>query len=167
MASDPPTATDGALAASKRGGLNAEHGAVETIGPLTPVSDSVAEHYDAVTEAALCPSDVPMVGVCRIPAGTNVEIKSVMAVYGEAQRRGRYKLRQTQHEALVADDGVYLFAVCEPRPTRPIIKMKIVPAWLVDSLVETHASWRDEKDDRGPKAQFAWTRIFTPAEIEA
>ncbi|AFK20216.1 hypothetical protein E6P09_14090 [Haloferax mediterranei ATCC 33500] len=61
------------------------------------------------------------VGICLLKPGTVVEIESAMVVYGEAQRRGRFLLRRSQHEHLLEEGGVYLFAVCAPTPARDMI----------------------------------------------
>ncbi|QHS17776.1 hypothetical protein GWK26_11815 [haloarchaeon 3A1-DGR] len=153
------------LAASKRAGENAEAAVIDTIDGLAPVAGE--EHYDAIAETAIFPShDRPFVGICVLEADLPVEIKSTMAVYGEQQRRGRFKLRRNQHDALTDANGAYLFVVCEPRPDRQPIAMKVVPAGTIGDLVDAVASWRDEGDARGPKAQIAWSRVFDPAEIE-
>lgn len=153
------------LAAAKRAGENAEHEVFTVVDQLEPTADS--EHYDAVAKTALFPhADLPFVGICVLEAGTVVEIKSTMAVYGSEQRRGRWKLRENQHQALLEAGGVYLFAVCEPRPARPLISMKIVPATTVDHVIDEVASWRDERDGRGRKTQLAWSRVFDVDEVE-
>ena len=153
------------LAAAKRAGHNAEHHVLEHVDALEPTSGE--EHWDAIAEAAIWPrDDLPFAGLCVVEAGAPVEIKSTMVVQTSAQRRGRFKLRQSQHEALVERRGVYCFVVCEPRPQRESIAMKIVPARSVGALVDARASWRDELDGRGRKAQLAWSNIFEPAEVE-
>ena len=153
------------LAAAKRAGHNAEHHVFDRVDDLEPTSGE--EHWDAVADTAIWPSeDLPMVGLCVVEAGLPVEIKSTMVVQTTAQRRGRFKLREQQHEALVERGGVYLFVVCEPRPQRDPIAMKVAPARTVGSLVNAIASWRDELDARGRKAQLTWTNVFDPAEVE-
>lgn len=153
------------LAAAKRAGHNAEHHVLDAVGELEPTSGE--EHWDAVAETAIFPrDDLPFAGLCVVEAGLPVEIKSAMVVQTTAQRRGRYKLRESQHEALVERRGVYCFLVCEPRPAREPIAMKIVPARSVGGLVDANASWRDELDGRGRKAQLAWSNIFDPTEVE-
>lgn len=154
-----------ALAAAKRAGENAEHEVFDVVAELEPTADR--EHHDAVAKTAVFPhADLPFVGLCVLEAGTIVEIKSTMAVQTSAQRRGRFKLRENQHEALHDAGGVYLFVVCEPRPARTAIAMKVVPATTVDHVVDEVASWRDELDGRGRKTQLAWSRVFDPAEVE-
>jgi hypothetical protein len=89
-----------------------------------------------------------------------------MVVGTDAQRRGRFKLREQQHDALVERGAVYLFVVCEPRPDRVPLAMKIVPAASVGDVIDGTASWRDELDGRGRKTQLTWTNVFDPAEVE-
>ena len=153
------------LAAAKRAGENAEHEVFDVVVELEPTADS--EHYDAVAKTAVFPrTDLPFVGICVLEAGTVVEIKSTMAVYGSAQRRGRFSLRETQHEALLDAGGVYVFVVCEPRPSRPAIAMKVVPATTVDHVIEETSSWRERHDGRGRETQLAWSRVFDVGEVE-
>lgn len=153
------------LAAAKRAGHNAEHHVLDRVDALEPTSGE--EHWDAIADTAIWPSEeVPFHGLCVVEAGLPVEIKSTMVVQTSVQRRGRFKLRVPQHEALVERSGVYLFVVCEPRPDRKPLAMKIVPARSAGGLVDANASWRDELDGRGRKAQLTWTNVFDPAEVE-
>lgn len=154
-----------ALAAAKRAGHNAEHHVLDRVDALEPTSGE--EHWDAVAQNAIWPSaDVPMAGICVVEADLPVEIKSTMVVGTAAQRRGRFKLREQQHEALVERGAVYLFVVCEPRPERAPLAMKIVPARTVGDVVDGTASWRDELDGRGRKTQLTWTNVFDRGEVE-
>ncbi|ELZ45258.1 hypothetical protein C463_06542 [Halorubrum californiense DSM 19288] len=154
-----------ALAAAKRAGHNAGHHVLDRIDALEPASGE--QHWDAVAETALWPSDdLPMAGLCVVEAGLPVEIRSTMVVHTARQRRGRFKLREGQHEALVERSGVYLFVVCVPRPSKDPLAMKIVPARSVGGLVDANASWREELDGRGRKAQLTWTNVFDAAEVE-
>jgi len=148
---------------SRAAGENAESAVIETVDALEYVPDTEAEHYDARTTTLVTPGEtVLFAGVCLLEAETVVEIKSVMAVYGESQARGRYYLRRGQHERLLADAGVYLFAVCEPRPDRAVLALKVIPATLVDELIN---SWIDPKG-RAEYAQLTWSNIFDPSEVE-
>ncbi|SEK87078.1 hypothetical protein [Haloferax larsenii] len=152
-----------AIAASKRAGDTVESAVLQRHPELRHVSDDVEEHYDAVAVSLLSPSrDLPFVGLCLLEIGTVVEIKSAMVVYGENQRRGRFLIRENQHEHLLEEGGVYLFAVCAPTPEREIIAAKVVPASLVD---EFEFSWVSRKT-RSSYAQFAWSRVFAPKEVE-
>lgn len=152
------------LAVSKRYGERVEADLVQRIDPLRYVPDEEATHYDAVTTGLLQPSvELPFVGLCLLEAGTQVEIKSAGVVYSERQRRGRFKIRRTQHESLLEAGGVYLFAVCAPNDDREVLAAKVAPATTVDGL---EYSWV-ETEDRSPYAQFAWNRIFDEGEIES
>jgi len=148
---------------SRAAGETAESAVIEAVPELEYVPDTEAEHYDARTTTLVTPSEtVLFAGICLLEAETVVEIKSVMAVYGEGQARGRYYLRRGQHGRLLADQGVYLFAVCEPTPARDVLALKVIPATLVDELVY---SWIDP-EDRAEYAQLAWSNIFDPCEVE-
>lgn len=149
-------------ATSKRAGEAVEGEVIQRYPELEYVPDADAHHYDARVSRLLCPSDaLPFVGMCLLEVGTPVEIKSTMVVYGEAQSRGRFYLRRKQHQRLVDESGVYLFAVCKPQPSRPVIGAKVVPATTVGGLV---SSWI-EAGDRADYAQLAWSRIFDEAEL--
>ncbi|WP_049967634.1 hypothetical protein [Haloferax prahovense] len=151
------------IAPSKRAGNTVEATLLQRHPEFRYVSDEIAEHHDAVTVSLVSPSrKLPFVGICLLETGTVVEIKSAMVVYGEDQRRGRFLIRQSQHDHLLEEAGVYLFAVCAPTPARDIIAAKIVPATLVD---EFDFSWID-RDARSSYAQFAWSRVFSPDEVE-
>jgi hypothetical protein len=151
------------LAPSKRGGANAAAAVIQTLPELRHVPDSEAESWDAETTTLLEPSaDLPFAGICLLERGTIVEIKSAMVVYGERQRRGRFLIRRGQHQRLLELAGSYLFAVCEPTPDRDVLAMKVVPASLVD---EFGFSWID-REQRSSYAQFAWTRVFRPSEVD-
>ncbi|WP_197540033.1 hypothetical protein [Halostagnicola larsenii] len=149
---------------SKRGGENAASEVIQAIPEIEHVGDDVDVHIDARALAAIEADDLLQIAdsLSIIESGTDLEIKSAMVVYGESQTRGRYYLREGQHEYLLGQDAVYLFAVCEPNPSRSIIAMKMVPAAEVDELV---SSWI-EAGDRPDYAQIAWSRIFDPEEIE-
>lgn len=158
----------GTLAAAKRGGENAEAEVIRAVDALEPVAGE--GHYDAVAKAALFPSEtLSFESVCAVERDAIVEIKSTMVVHTEAQRRGRFKLRQTQHEALLDESAFYVFVVCEPTPERRAIAMKLVPAVKVEEQLvgeDGVATWRDEGDSRGPKAQVTWTNVFTRDEVD-
>lgn len=152
-----------AFAPSKRVGANAESAVIETVDGLEHVPDTDAEHYDARVCEPISPTPrLPFVAMCVLEVGTAVEIKSASVVYGESQANGRFYLREQQHARLVDERGSYLFAVCEPKPARPLIAMKVVPATIVGDIVP---SWRDAGDGRPACAQISWSKIFEPGEI--
>jgi len=147
---------------SKRAGENAEAAVLEAVDGLAYVPDNESEHIDARAETLVEPSrTLPFVGICLLEAGSPVEIKSAIPRLASGQR-GRFYLRREQHEGLRDDGGSYLFAICEPRPAREPVAMKIVPATIVDDAV---ASWRSGGADRPACAQISWSRIFDPSEV--
>ena len=155
------------LAASRQAGDRSESVVLERIPELRYVPDTESPHYDAIAEDLVEPSaELPFVGIVVLESGTPVEIKSVSVVYGQAQRRGRFQPRRTQHEALLESGGVYLFAVCAPHD-RELIGAKVVPATQVDHLISVITDgWRSAGEDRSEEyVQFSWARIFDPAEI--
>jgi hypothetical protein len=151
------------LARSKRLGESSEAAILDRVPQLEPVSDSDDPHVDARMCGVFTPSsELDSAGLLVIEDGTLVEIKSVSVVYGEGQRRGRFHFRETQHEYLEEQGGVYLLAVCAPH-SRDVLAATIVPPNAVSQeLVET---WIDT-DGREPYSKVAWSRVFDPAEIE-
>ena len=148
---------------SKRAGENAEGAILELVDGLAYVPDDESEHVDARVEALIEPSQtLPFVSLCVLKVETPVEIKSAIPRLASGQR-GRFYLRRKQHRRLRDDGGSYLFAVCDPRPAREPVAMKIVPATIVDDAI---TSWRSGGDDRPSCAQIAWSRIFDPSEVE-
>lgn len=146
----------------KHGGSRAEDSVLDLVTELRFVPDTEGLHYDAVVDELLCPSkQLPFVGLCLLEVETVVEIKSVMVVIGEGQDPGRFYLRKGQHEDLVSEAGVYLFAVCEPTPQRAVIAMKVVAATSVDDVVST---WI-QCDGRATYAQVSWKRVFSESEV--
>jgi hypothetical protein len=147
------------------GGERAEAAVIQRVPELRWIPDDQDEHVDAVvTETFGARRDLPTVGLCLLEAGTDVEIKSCMVRYGEDQRRGRFYLREQQHDELLDRGGVYLFAVTEPTPEREPVALKIVPASTVDSLVP---SWHDCRDRAATGyTQLSWSRLFATGEVE-
>lgn len=148
---------------AKHGGENAEAAVIQTVSEIEHLTDIEDVHADARATTVIVPDDqLPTVALPVVEIGTLIEIKSVMVVYGEGQTRGRYYLRKQQHQHLLENGAIYLFAVCAPMPDRPILALKLVPATVVTDLV---SSWIDA-GDRANYAQIAWSRIFDPAEVE-
>lgn len=153
---------------SVRAGSNAEAAVLELVPELRYEPGDDPETPDAVVECLLTPSDeLPFVGICLLEVGTHVEIKSVSVVVGEAESRGRFQIRERQHQALLEAAGSYLFAVCEPRPERPIIAAKVVPATIVDELVPGWITVDDDSRSERAYAQLAWSRVFAVSEVES
>lgn len=147
---------------SKQAGSNVEASVVDVHPEFQHVPDTEVEHADVRVVDLVEPSpEIPIVGMCLLEVGTLVEVKSAMVRLSDG-RRGRFYLREGQHRALVDDGGVYLFTVCEPRPKRPILALKAVPATAVGDLVET---WRDAGDGRPRCSQISWGRVFYADEI--
>lgn len=145
----------------KAAGKRVEADAVQVVDEIEPVDDSNA-HADARATTAISPSaDLPFVGLCVVERGAVIEIKSAMVRATASNSRGRFYIRQEQHEWLLEQRGVYLFAVCKPTPQRETIAMKIVPAAEVEDI---RNGWK-QPDDRAPYDQLAWSRVFDPAEI--
>jgi len=155
---------DASLAPNKRAGIGVEIAiTTDHVPALQLVPDEVAEHYDAVATTLITPSEtIPFVGICLLERGSIVEIKSTIRTYADG-RRGRFKIRRSQHETLLDSAGAYLFVVCRDTVDRPAVALKVIPATTVDALVH---SWIDSASSRSEYAQISWGSLFDPAEIE-
>lgn len=149
--------------APKRAGERVEHLVVEQRPELVNTPESEAVHYDATTVSELTTSaELPIEGAVSVPAETPVEIKSVMAAVTEESRAGRYYFRRRQHEVLSDLGGVYLLAVCEPKPSREIVAWKV----LTPAVLDEHLGSWVEPEGRQPYAQLAWTSAIDREAIE-
>ena len=148
---------------SRHAGDNAESAVLEAVPQLEYVPDTEAEHYDARATAPIEATDVLQLGeLSELEENDRVEIKSAMVVYGQNQARGRFYLRRGQHERILEDGGIYLFAVCEPTPDRDVICLKALCASEVDGLV---SSWI-QPAGRAEYAQLAWSNVIDPETVE-
>jgi hypothetical protein len=145
---------------SKQLGERAEAAVIEAFDQLEPVADSEAEHYDAVPARAFGPTErCPFYRLAVLEAGIPVEIKTTIPRLSTGHR-GRFYLREKQHDQLVEDGGAYLFAVTEPHQRDPIA-FKIVSARTCNDLIP---SWIDA-GDRADYSQITWTNVFHPNEV--
>lgn len=146
---------------TRRAGENAEGAVIQRVDAIEHLPDSEAVHFDAVAEQLLEPSEtLPFVGICLVETGTVLEIKSTIVVLGDG-RRGRLLLRREQHRELLEVGGMYVFAVCKPRPARDPLSIKLVPASLVDEEIP---GWIDV-DGGADYCQLSWSRFFAPEEV--
>jgi len=154
---------DASLAPNKKAGISVEIAvATDHVPALQLVPDEVAEHYDAVATTLITPTDaLPFVGICLLERGSIVEIKSTITAYADG-RRGRFKIRRAQHEALLNGAASYLFAICRDTFDRPVVALKIVPATTVDAVIH---GWIESSGTRSDYAQISWGSIFDPVEV--
>jgi hypothetical protein len=148
---------------SQQAGANAEAGVIDTRPQFVHLPDHDVQHADArVDELVEATPELPIVGMCLLEVGTLVEIKSSMVRLANG-KRGKFYLREGQHQKLLNDGAVYLFAVCEPNPDRDILALKAVPATRVDALID--GKWRDAGDGRPRCYQLSWGRVFHHDEV--
>ena len=144
----------------KHSGERIEGEVVQLVDGLRWVSDKEQRGIDAEATTPIYPSpSLRLDGVCVIETGTPVEIKSA-SVRLASGLRGRFYVRQQQHEKLVASGGVYLLAVYAPTD-HDVLAMAAVPASVVSERVP---SWR-EVDGRYTYAQITWTRFIPPTAV--
>ena len=126
--------------------------------------DGAAEDYwyDAQPDVALFANDdVPMVGICVIEPGQPVEIKAARTTIsnGTRSRCGRFYLTRRQHEQLIEQDGVYLFAIYvdEDDDGDPeLLGLLAIPAVIVEE--ELRNTWY-EVDGRSDYYQLSADRL--------
>lgn len=155
------------LAASRQAGESAEGAVLEAVVELGYVPDTDAEHYDARVQDVIVPDEsLPTVGLPVLEVGLGVEIKSAIVRLASGQR-GRFYVRRDQHERLLEDAGVYLFAVCKSSGRhRDVVAMIVVPATAIDELVDLLGGWRDAGDGRSEYKQIGWTNLIDVDRVE-
>lgn len=167
MASSRDQAQLGQKAASKAAGESIEAEVLQLLPELVYVGDSTAEWHDARVDELLTPSDdVVFASIVLLEVRTPVEIKAAQVRLASG-RRGRYLLRRTQHERLLAEGASYLFAVYEPR-SKDVLAMVVIPASIVDELLpdEWTVVDREHRETPEEQAQLAWSRVVNPETVE-
>lgn len=149
-------------APNKQRGETAEAAIIEQVPELVPAPGR-DDHVDAIVEETIDPRpELPTVCLPLVEQGQEVEIKSCSVVLSQGSK-GRFNIRQGQHDHLVDQGELYLFAVLEPN--RPVpIAMKIVAATTIDAVLDDDYSWLD-LDGRETFTQVRWTRIFSRDEV--
>jgi hypothetical protein len=116
--------------------------------------------YDAQPEVALFASDtLPMVGTCVIEPGQPVGIKAASATISSGTRScaGRFYLTRSQHERLVAENGVYIFAIYVDEDDDPeLLGLLAIPAVIIEE--ELRDTWY-EVDHRSDYYQLSASRL--------
>lgn len=158
----------GAPPSSRDSGDAVAANVVQVVEALQHVGDATAEWHDAVTTTLVTPTSAAPAQLYSIPlleAETPVEIKAAQVRLGSGAR-GRYFIRQRQHERLVEEDAVYAFATYEPKPRHPVRTVAFVPASIVDELLPD--GWTVVDADRSEQGyrQLAWSRVFDPVDVE-
>lgn len=154
-------------AASKQIGERLEEIVVDALDELQEATvpdsfDGAEEDYwhDAQPDVALFHShDVPMVGTCVIEPGQPVEIKAARTTIscGTRSSTGRFYLTRSQHERLVEENGVYLFAIYIDEDDDPdLLGLLAIPAVIVEE--ELRDSWY-EVDHRSDYFQLSASRL--------
>jgi hypothetical protein len=128
---------------------------------LRLVDDDTVAWFDAVTATSI---ETP---TGDVPPGGVVEIKSTVQRHATGDR-GRFYLRQNQHEWLVEADAWYLFVVVDDTH-RHIYADRLVPADVVDGDL---GGWWNGGEGRASYQQRTWTTWIdassvTPLDVEA
>jgi len=151
-------------------GTSVEADSIQTE-PLEAVPDRVATWYDARTTDVWTPSrELPFLGIAVIEPGTVVEIKAASAARSNGTRDtpGHWYIKRDAHERLLADAGVYLLVVYDPRPSTPVVARVVIPA----SLLDEHLSgrWYDVDDPGRTESevvQLSWTTLIDRDDVDS
>ncbi|MCD2205304.1 hypothetical protein [Halobacterium sp. KA-6] len=150
---------------SKAAGEAIEAEVLDLVPALQYVGDSTAEWHDARVSGLLDGSGrVTLGSTPLLENGTPVEIKAAQRRLNSGAR-GRFYIRQRQHETLVAESAAYLFAVYDPRDQR-VLAMLAVPASIIDELLPD--GWTSVDGDRAEVGyrQLAWSRLLDTETVE-
>ena len=157
---------DVAPRSSKHSGETVEANVLDRVPELAYVSDRTAEWHDAEVVTLLEPcEDVVFYALPLLAVGTVVEIKAAQLRLASGQR-GRFYIRKRQHQKLLDANGVYLFAVYDPRDDHRVLRMAVWAASLVDELLPD--GWTAVHGDRAEEGyrQLAWSRVIDPEEVD-
>lgn len=100
----------------------------------------------------------------RADDGTPVEVKGCIRRTA-AGRRGKFFVRQANHERLVDAGGKYALAVYDPSDWKrgPILAMAVRPATWLDDV---DAAWTGNGSRRGEVVKRPrWNAVFSPEDI--
>ncbi|MUV60003.1 hypothetical protein [Halobacterium sp. CBA1126] len=150
---------------SKAAGEAIEAEILDLVPSLQNVSDRDAKWHDARVDGLFEPSERIIFGsTLLLEDGLPIEIKAAQRRLNSGQR-GRFYIRQRQHERLLEESAAYLFAVYEPRD-QTVIAMLAVPASIVDELLPD--GWTSVDADRSEVGyrQLAWSRLLDPKNVE-
>lgn len=135
--------------------------------PVVSVSDSEAEWHDVRSTAVIRPADhdVLVVGADQVPADSDIEVKAAQVWY--RSQRGRFYFKVGQHGRLLDHDAWYLFEVYLPEPDKdfPVLKRAILPARLVDELIEDDWIARPDRSIGKPYQQRSWALFIDSDDV--
>jgi hypothetical protein len=153
-----------ARSSSKAAGEAIEAEVLQLVDALTFVGDSTAEWHDARVATVLDDDGLVSLGIVPLlERGTPVEIKAAQRRLASVAR-GRFYIRERQHQRLVDESAAYLFAVYDPRDQR-VLAMLATPATVVDGLLPD--GWTSVDGDRAEQGyrQLAWSRLVDPVTV--
>lgn len=151
----------------KQSGEAIEALVLERVDGLAPATDADRQGFDAVADATLCPRTTNVrFATPVVEAGTEVEIKACQTRLASGSR-GRWYLRERQHERLLATGGAYLLVVYAPTfPRHEVRGMALVPASLIDELLPD--GWVAVEGDRAETGyrQLSWSRVLESGDVQ-
>lgn len=156
------------LPTAKEAGEDVEHLVIERLDALEPVPDVDCRWHDAETTTLLEPAAdtrLAFAGINLVGVETPVEIKAAQRRLNSGAR-GRWYIRQRQHERLVEAAGVYVLVVYDPRPPRSLLAMAVAAATTVDELLPH--GWTAVEADRSEVGyrQLTWSNVLDPEGLE-
>jgi hypothetical protein len=146
-------------------GTTVEYLLCQRLPALEPVGDASIEWADAVVDGEiLAAPGVTLFNVSGVGDGCPVEIKSCRQWTGNGERRaaGRFYVKQAAHERLREESGVYALVVTDPFADDQLAEIAIVPAAILDRVLE--GSWYDVDSARseGSVAKVSWRHVLDP-----
>lgn len=142
---------------------------IRTVDGIGHVPDAVAEWFDfVVTDRLEAGNGVPFRSDrLLVERGTRGELKAAQRYTsnGDDERRGRFYVKRSAHEHLLAVDGVYLLAVYRTDVVDALDALLLVPARLVDGYL---GDWYrvSSRSWSGQAKKIAWSRFLDPADVE-
>lgn len=102
-------------------------------------------------------------GLSLVRAGTPVEVKAARSRMqdGQSSRRGRWWIRERQHQRLLDAGGAYALGVYQPR--QGVLALALVRATTVGVLATWSPCGPGHRADRA--ARVPWPAVFDPREV--
>jgi len=149
---------------AKAAGSRVEADVIDRFDALRYVPESEATWHDAETVALLAPERADRLrfgGIVVVEPGTPIEVKGsqVETSNGDRSTPGRWYVKKSAHQSLLAANGVYLLVVYTPNRHDHLARI-VVPASILDEHLR--GRWYEVAGDRSEEevAQLAWPHVL-------
>jgi hypothetical protein len=149
---------------AKAAGSRVEADVIDRFDALRYVPESEATWHDAETVALLAPERADRLrfgGIILVEPGTPIEVKGsqVETSNGDGSTAGRWYVKKSAHQSLLAANGVYLLVVYTPHRHDHLARI-VVPASILDEHLR--GRWYEVAGDRSEEevAQLAWPHVL-------